>query len=83
MYFLIFANWMLTHAVIFPGWTSLMFASHDGHAPLVKLLLEHKANIETKNKSGMFLNSATAVLFCVQVHGGCVCLWMLMCVWLM
>ena len=66
--------------ILFSGLTPLVFAVSDGHLPVMEWLLENKADIEARDNSGMFLNSATAVLFCVQVHGGCVCLWMLMCV---
>ena len=43
--------------------TPLMSASRHGHLSIVKHLVEHKANIEAKDKYGMFLDSASAVLF--------------------
>ena len=40
---------------LFQGTTSLLFASTRGYLRVVKLLLEHKANIEAKNKkNGMY-----------------------------
>ena len=60
-----------------PGWTSLIYASCNGHLPVVKHLVEHKANIEAKPKHGMFLCSVTAVLSCLYVYRY-VCLWMMM-----
>ena len=49
--------------MLFPGDTALILASWWGKLPVVKHLVEHKANIEAKNKDGFVLNSASAVLF--------------------
>ena len=38
------------------GETPLIYASQKGHFSIVKLLLEHKANIEGKDEHGMFLD---------------------------
>ena len=40
--------------MLFPGWTPLICASKNGHLPVVEHLVEHKANIEAKNRDGMF-----------------------------
>ena len=37
------------------GTTSIMFAAKDGHQEVVKILLEHGANIEEKDNSGNFI----------------------------
>ena len=52
----------MVDVTLFPGWTPLIYATSNGHLPVVKHLLEHKASIEAKNNNGMFLSSATAVL---------------------
>ena len=39
--------------VLFPGWTPLINASYTGKLPVVKHLVEHKANIEAKTYKGM------------------------------
>ena len=44
-------------------YTPLIHASLNGHLSIVKYLVEHKANIEAKDVCGMFLDSASAVLF--------------------
>ena len=49
--------------MLFLGDTPLIFASTNGYLHVVKHLVEHKANIEAKNKDGIVLNSASAVLF--------------------
>ena len=57
--------------VLFPGWTSLIFVSYTGTLPVVKHLVEHKANIEAMDNDGMFLDFASAVLFsfvCICSH---------------
>ena len=57
--------WMLMCAVyvmLFLDSTSLICASIKGHLPVVKLLLEHNANIEAGDNYGIFLNFVTAVL---------------------
>ena len=46
---------------------------------MVKHLIEQKADIEAKDKNGMLLNSATAVLSGLHENSGRVCLWMLTC----
>ena len=64
--------WMLMCGVdvmLFPGWTPLIKASYNGNLPVVKHLLELKANIEAKTNGGMFLDSASAVLFSLHVCG--------------
>ena len=60
MYFVIMCLRMLICGVdvmLFPGWTPLIQASLNGDLPVVKHLVEHKANIEAKSISGMFLDS--------------------------
>ena len=49
--------------MLFPGDTALIEASKRGELPVVKHLVEHKANIEAKTNNGMFLDSASTVLF--------------------
>ena len=51
------------NVLLFPGYTALIRASSDDKLPVVKYLVEHKANIEAKDVCGMFLDSASAVLF--------------------
>ena len=66
--------WILTCVVdvmLFSGSTSLICASRYNHQPVVKHLLEHKANIEAKDDDGKFLNSGTSVLFGVHVCYSC------------
>ena len=61
----------------FLGWTSLIHASNEDHLSMVKHLLEHKANIEAKDKNGTFLNYSTSILSgwwphafqCVDIRG--------------
>ena len=53
--------------MLFPGDTALILASRWGKLPVVKHLVEHKANIEAKSISGMCLDSASAVLFSLYV----------------
>jgi ankyrin repeat protein len=59
------------------GYTPLIEASWMGHLSIVEHLVEHKANIEAKsNIIGMFLDSASAVLFslyvfCLNTFCGC------------
>ena len=58
------------------GYTPLIEASSWGHLSIVKHLVEHKANIEAKSNFGMFLDSASAVLFslyvfCLNTFCGC------------
>ena len=58
--------WMLMCGVdvmLFPGKIALISASSNGYLPVVKHLVEHKANIEAKTNNGMFLDSASTVLF--------------------
>ena len=45
------------------GYTPLIEASENGYLPVVKHLVEHKANIEAKDTDGVYLDSASAVLF--------------------
>ena len=54
------------NVTLFSGKTPLMRAST---LPVVKHLLQHKANIKAKDKYGVFLNSTTAVLSSFHVHG--------------
>ena len=49
--------------MLFPGGTALIRALRWGYLHVVKHLVEHKADIEAKNKYGIVLNSASAVLF--------------------
>ena len=54
----------------------MIVASIYGYLSVVKHLVEHKANVEAKNNIGMFLDSASAVLFslyvfCLHVVCGC------------
>ena len=49
--------------MLFSGYTPLILASYWGKLPVVKHLVEHKANIEAKTNNGMFLDSASTVLF--------------------
>ena len=71
--------WILMCGVdvmLFPGYTALIEASRWGKLPVVKHLVEHKANIEAKCISGIFLDYASAVLFslyvfCLHVFCGC------------
>ena len=50
--------------MLFPGGdTALILASMKGKLLVVKHLVEHKADIEAKNKCGMFLDSASVVLY--------------------
>ena len=49
--------------MLFPGYTALISASTNGYLPVVKHLVEHKANIKAKDNDGMCLDSASAVLF--------------------
>ena len=49
--------------MLFPGYTPLISASYNGYLLVVKHLIEHKANIEAKTNNGMFLDSASTVLF--------------------
>ena len=53
--------------MLFAGETPLMWASKMGKLPVVKHLLELKANIEAKDKDGMFLDFVSAVLFSLRV----------------
>ena len=39
--------------MLFPGKTALIWASANGYLPVVKHLVEHKANMEAKNNNGM------------------------------
>ena len=39
--------------MLFPGYTALIWASRWGKLPVVKHLVEHKANIEANDKDGM------------------------------
>ena len=62
--------------MLLPGYTPLISASYNGYLLVVKHLVEHKANIEAQNKHGMYLDSASAVLFslyvfCLHVVCGC------------
>jgi ankyrin repeat protein len=57
----------------------LIEASSNGRLSVVKYLVEHKANVEAKDTDGVYLDSASAVLFsllCILFACG---LWMLMC----
>ena len=56
----------------------MISASKYGKLPVVKHLLEHKANIEAENNAGMLFDSASAVVFSLCVLAR-MCLWMLMC----
>ena len=49
------------------GQTPLSWASEKGHLGIVEHLIEHKANIEAKNNDGMFLDSASAIVFSLCV----------------
>ena len=40
--------------MLFLGNTPLIYASQHGYLPVVKDLIEHKANIEAKSSGGMF-----------------------------
>ena len=51
------------NVMLFPDWTPLIHALRNGHLSIVKYLIENKANIEAKDGCGMFLDSASAVLF--------------------
>ena len=65
--------------MLFPGKTALIEASSNGRLSVVKYLVEHKANVEAKDTDGVYLDSASAVLFsllCILFACG---LWMLMC----
>ena len=53
-----------------------MWASIRGRQLVVKLLLEHKADIEAKDSKGMIFNPTIAILWFV-------CSWGCSCVWLM
>ena len=58
------------------GYTPLIEASSWGRLSIVKHLVEHKANIEAKSDFGMYLDSASAVLFSLHVfcsHVVCGC----------
>ena len=61
------------------GYTPLIAASSNGYLPVVKHLVEHKANIEAKDEDGIVLDSASAVLFSLYVFLFACGLWMLMC----
>ena len=50
-----------------------------GVLPVVKHLLELKANIEAKDNWGMCLDSASVVVFSMCITFACMCWWMLMC----
>ena len=55
----VFRVWMLMCSVDvmpFLGWTPLIYASFNGHLSMVKHLIQHNANIETKANNGVFLN---------------------------
>ena len=62
--------------MLFPDFTALIEASMKGKLRVVKHLVEHKANIEATINNGMFLDSASAVLFSLYVfcsHVVCGC----------
>ena len=40
--------------VLSTGWTPLIIASKRGKLPVVRCLLEHKAEIEAKDNNGMY-----------------------------
>ena len=65
--------------MLFQDETPLMKASENGHLPVVECLVEHRANIEAKDKCGMFFYSASAVLFSLYTFAR-MCWWVLMCV---
>ena len=44
---------------------------HAHSLPVAKYLLEHKADMEAKDKYGVFLNSATAICMCIACVFGC------------
>ena len=62
------------------GDTALIEASRYGYLPIVKHLVEHKANIEAKNNNGMYfwIPLPQFCLVCVCILFACG-LWMLMC----
>lgn len=69
----------MVDVILFQGWTPLTCASYHGLLPIVKYLLEQKANIKANDKKGMFLNCDTAVLSGWYVCGCRVYLWILIC----
>ena len=50
--------------MLFPGSTSLICASIEGHLPVVKYLVELKANIEAKNNIGV-IDSSSVQFVCI------------------
>ena len=64
--------------MLFAGETPLMLASFNGKLPVVKHLLELKANIEAKDNWGVCLDSASVVVFSMCITFACMCWWMLM-----
>ena len=62
-------------AMLVPGRTPFIYASVYGRLPVVKHLVEHKANIDAKDVFGMFLDSALPE-FCFRLYVfvfACVC----------
>ena len=43
------------------GWCELMFASKNGHAEVVKILLENGAQVDLQNKYGILCTNDTQV----------------------
>ena len=69
-----------THTILIPppinqsGWTALMYASGEGHLPIVMLLTERGADIDMKDKDVCYLKvwfERKCLIYCVWV---CVCL---------
>ena len=46
---------ILTPLYIYIGFTSLMYAAQKGYLEIIKLLLEHNADVEAKTNSGYYL----------------------------
>ena len=61
--------------MLFPGYTALIEASRWGKLPVVKHLVEHKANIEAKSNGGMYIPLPqflfSLYVFCLHVVCGC------------
>ena len=61
--------------MLFPGDTALILASANDRLPVVKHLVEHKANIEAKSNGGMYIPLPqflfSLYVFCLHVVCGC------------
>ena len=64
------ASYYVNSFVLSSGVTPLIRASMQGHLSVVRCLLEHKANMEAKDNSGMCFEFCNRNLSGFYEHGG-------------